>query len=79
MNADIYRLRKGSKLAQPTKPVRKRTQDLAGHPDKMYVITKSNMEPVEVCYSAGMAKTLAASIGGLYKLVPVRGDSYLFD
>jgi len=76
---DIKYLRKGNELRKRPKPVRIRTQDRAGHPDKMYVVTKSDMEPVEVCYNAGMAKTLAATIGGLYKLVPVRGESYLFE
>lgn len=79
LDDDIRYLQKGAELRQRSVPVRKRRQDLRGVPDKMYVVTKSNMEPVEVCFDRGMAETLAASIGGLYKLVPVRGDSYLFD
>lgn len=79
LDDDLRYLQKGAELRQRSVPVRKRRQDLRGIPDKVYVVTKSNYEPVEVCYDRGMAETLAATIGGLYKLVPVRGSSYLFD
>lgn len=79
LDADLQYLKRGSELRQRTKPVRIRQQDKNGYPDKMYVVTGSNLEPIEVCFSKTMAETLAITVGGLYKLVPVIGENYLFN